>query len=214
MNRLFTGLLLVAFLIAPTPPGKVYIPAVSLRSVSEVIEIEDLNDRHILVPPGGEQWYYVPNDEAYLRVSGEGLDGDLGDDLSIQPIYEIDKYQSCWIEVHGAIRFPLFKMGTMVNNATVTYISATSTGPTVSPAKFKTIDMRGTEASVGWQSRWLSAAQTAQPDIGIEFDYGYVQAEGELERCLPPLPDPIGTVCRRDILYQWLVVHEQGTYCQ
>lgn len=198
-NSLLLLAIFIPFVVAPTAP-------------TDVIEIEDYNERPVLVEPGGEQWYHVSGTSDYLRVSANVSSYALPVDPIPGPGY-VDLTQTCGLDVYGSgITLSFAWVGRLQNNALIRYYH--DTGPARSPATILATDLVGTSGASGWNTQWTSASQVVYPSLGERFeDFGYVQANGVLRRCVPILGS-LGILCNDTYLSVWTQVDVIGTRCR
>ena len=174
--------------ITPLPTG----------ALKGAILIDSINDRPVLVPPGGTQLYRLRGSDIYIEISGENL---------VQAPLEatlaggsVTYTQECGINViMSGLGFAKLR-----NRANVTYFS----GYTLAPARFNWMDMRGTRTTSIF-AKWKGLGQFSYPALRQSFKtYGYTQAYGNLEICFYPFG------CLTNYYVSRLVVTRKGTYCQ
>lgn len=187
--------------IYPVPPPPHSIPKTAPFSEKELINaifIKDINDRPVLVPPGGNQLYWVQGTDILVEVSGKDLKKlPKKTSSSIRP----DTFlQVCGVNIYRAGML----MGELRNRASVTYY----TRYTLAPARFNWMDLRGTRTTSIF-ARWGGLGQFSYPSLHQRFEkYGYTQAYGNLEICFYPFG------CMTNYYVSRLVVTRYRTYCQ
>ena len=164
----------------------------------DAILIDSINNRPVLVPPGGTQLYRLRGSDIYLEISGENLiQAPLESTLSGG---SVTYTQECGINV---IMYGL-GFAKLRNRVNVTYFS----GYTLAPARFNWMDMRGTKTTSIF-AKWKGLGQFSYPALRQSFKiYGYTQAYGNLEISFYPFGSLTNYYVSR------LVVTRSETYCQ
>jgi hypothetical protein len=174
--------------ITPLPTG----------AFKDAILIDSINNRPVLVPPGGTQLYRLRGSDIYLEISGENL---------IQaPLESILAGGSVTYTQECGVNVIMYGLGfaKLRNRVNVTYFS----GYTLAPARFNWMDMRGTKTTSIF-AKWKGLGQFSYPALRKSFKvYGYTQAYGNLEINFYPFGALTNYYVSR------LVVTRSGTYCQ
>ncbi len=182
----------------PPPPPNPRTAPFSDQELKSALVIDHINDRPILVPPGGKQIYRVQGTDIYVEVSGMDLKNvPVKSVTSIRP----DTYtQVCGVNIYRGGML----MAELRNRASVTYY----TRYTLAPARFNWMDMRGTRTTSIF-AQWTGLGQLAYPALMQRFEnYGYTQAYGNLKICLYPFG------CLTNYYSSRLIVNKYRTYCQ